>query len=361
MDNTPIHKIQSPPLIRVLQINLQRGQAPSRQLNTTVQEQNIDIALIQEPYVFKDRVCGLASSARVIAHHSNPKTAIAVFNKDLSIFNITTVSSQYTTAIDITLATETITIVSAYIPPPSRTPSDDDRDFIAELNETITKLNRKKIIIGTDSNSKSESWGHQYEDPRGRAVRDIISSHSLHLHNDGLTATFHNESGAESFIDLTISSNALARRINNWMVSEESSLSDHRYIFFDISLERSVTNIMSLTNRYNTSIADWDTFSDTLTTARYDIRQTIDTARNQQDINVATEQLTKLLINAADISIPLKRIGTNSKSWWSAELTTLRHQVNRLRRHYQRTQDTQLRDTRRNRYLEQYRHYKTQS
>jgi hypothetical protein len=121
--------------------------------------------------------------------------------------------------VDITLQAEKTTFVSAYIPPRARNGTDGDREFFEELETAITTLNRSNIIIGMDSNSKSEFWEHQFEDPRGATMKEIIVSHNLQLLNDGATPTFYVEGGGQSFIDLTLCSNALHRRINNWTVS----------------------------------------------------------------------------------------------------------------------------------------------
>jgi len=102
MYNKPNRDSNSPQnTLKILQINLQRAQAASRQADITGQEQKIDITLTQEPYVVCDRICGFSSSARIFTHKHNPKTAIIILNHDLSIFEINTINNQYITAIDI--------------------------------------------------------------------------------------------------------------------------------------------------------------------------------------------------------------------------------------------------------------------
>jgi hypothetical protein len=129
MNSTPPNASISPAsTLNVLQINLQRAQAPSRQADITAHNRDIDILLIQESYVVRDWVCGSSSSARIIDNHNNPKTTIAILNKNLSIFNVTTMSNQYITTVDIT-GGQKITFVSAYIQPPTRNGTNGDRDF----------------------------------------------------------------------------------------------------------------------------------------------------------------------------------------------------------------------------------------
>ena len=55
--------------------------------------------------------------------------------------------------------------------------------------------------------------------------------------NNGQEYTFR-KGDAGSIIDLTIASEILASKIENWRILEEITLSDHQYITFDVKIQK---------------------------------------------------------------------------------------------------------------------------
>jgi ribonuclease HI len=351
MNNTTNNSNFSPPQkLKVLQINLQRSHAASAQLAVTVVERKIDVILAQEPYVAHNKICGLPSTFRIVSFGVNPKAAIIIPNKDLSIFALSQVSDNHLAAIDINSQAEKLTFISAYHQPPPREGSDRQSQMIDQLERAIQSQDRNKIIIGIDANAKSQLWGHHFEDPRGENIREFIAVNGLHLLNDGIEPTFYRDGIGQSFIDLSLITPALLNRAKNWVVSTEFSASDHRYIFFDISTITPVENTMTLSKRYNTSRADWPAFIQLLTDQRDNFHHTVVSASSYGDLDSAAASLVKIITDAADKTIPFKLTGPKSKPWWTPELTQQRRSVNRLRRIFQRTRDPVLRESRRQTY-----------
>lgn len=75
---------------------------------------------------------------------------------------------------------------------------------------------------------------------RGEECDDVIQFNNLKLHNRGNTPTFVFPSSAErvgwsAILDLTLSKSQNLELVKNWRVSLEDSMSDHRFIRFEIS------------------------------------------------------------------------------------------------------------------------------
>ena len=103
--------------------------------------------------------------------------------------------------------------------------------FPATLLALLKKcqLERKKVIIGMDSNAHSVLWGSD-SNTRGEVIEDLMVSYGLALENRGFEPTFTGR-GTQTHIDLTLSLNC---SVHDWYVSDETTLSDHQLIRFNI-------------------------------------------------------------------------------------------------------------------------------
>lgn len=73
--------------------------------------------------------------------------------------------------------------------------------------------------------------------------------------NQGNTPTFKNVNG-ESIIDITLATPGISRFVRNWrVITEEESLSLHRYIRFDIQIDTQMKdNVVAKINGWRTTI-----------------------------------------------------------------------------------------------------------
>ena len=55
-------------LIKFLQINLQHSRAATNNLMKTIEEDDIDVICIQEPYVINNKVVGIPKKYKILAH-----------------------------------------------------------------------------------------------------------------------------------------------------------------------------------------------------------------------------------------------------------------------------------------------------
>lgn len=106
------------------------------------------------------------------------------------------------------------------------------KTYLDGLMRELDKWPGEKIILG-DLNAKSPQWGSQVLDRRGEHLCEWLAARNMVVHNTGLTPTWTRGDQA-SYIDITCSSQGVAGRISGWKVMEEESLSDHKFISFNI-------------------------------------------------------------------------------------------------------------------------------
>nr|CAH7729997.1 unnamed protein product [Callosobruchus chinensis] len=78
--------------------------------------------------------------------------------------------------------------------------------------------------------------------------------------NDGLLPTFSRRA-SQSFIDVTFSTQEVSKNITKWEVLDEESLSDHRYIYFEMNTKSKTKKIPSVRH---TPFVDIDKFGQSL-------------------------------------------------------------------------------------------------
>jgi hypothetical protein len=93
-----------------------------------------------------------------------------------------------------------------------------------------------------DANSKDKLWYSPKTDTRGRILADFLSSHGLLTMNEKDGPTYSGPTG-KSRIYVTAASIGVAHKILNWMVSEETTLSDHNLILFSLRTRKDITQL----------------------------------------------------------------------------------------------------------------------
>ncbi|PNF41846.1 hypothetical protein B7P43_G15804 [Cryptotermes secundus] len=92
---------------------------------------------------------------------------------------------------------------------------------------------KKQLIIGCDANAHHISWGSTSTNPRGESLMEFLVSSNLNILNHGNEPTFVVRNRKEA-IDLTPGADKIENLVINWHVFGKPSLSDHRYICFQI-------------------------------------------------------------------------------------------------------------------------------
>jgi hypothetical protein len=117
---------------------------------------------------------------------------------------------------------------------------------------------KKQLIIGYDANAHHTAWGSTGVDPRGESLMEYLVSLNLNILNHGNEPAFVVSNRTE-VTDLTLGTNKIANLVSNWHVSDETTLSDDRYICFQIGN----ISINQVTYR-NPRRTNWESYKDDL-------------------------------------------------------------------------------------------------
>ena len=92
---------------------------------------------------------------------------------------------------------------------------------------------------------------------------DFLSSHGLLSINEMDGPTYSGPTGY-SWIDITVSSSELARKIQDWRVREENTLSDHSLILFSLRTQNYASHLNRTTShptrRFANKVGNWELF-----------------------------------------------------------------------------------------------------
>jgi len=109
---------------------------------------------------------------------------------------------------------------------------------LSEIEGVVRSSLPGPVLVMSDFNAKSASWGCSFGDRRGEMLLDWAGSLGLTLLDEGTMATCVRPQG-ESIIDLTWASPAALRMVDGWRVAAElETLSDHRYIELKLAARR---------------------------------------------------------------------------------------------------------------------------
>jgi hypothetical protein len=216
--------------IKFLQINLQHSRAATNNLIKTIEEDDIDVICIQEPYVINNKVVGIPRKYRILAHgEGRHRAAIVITNKMIDSILIRQLSDEDAVVMEVVYNKVKIIIVSMYF--------DIIRQIEDDLNKIEAIMQHAKAtgtIIAMESNARSTTWHDRITNHRGRRLEEFLASAQLHILKEDSNLTTHLSSRGSSNIDLTVTSNSLLRAVEDWEVSNQESFSDHSIIKFAI-------------------------------------------------------------------------------------------------------------------------------
>ncbi|MCP3666940.1 MAG: hypothetical protein GY696_31350 [Gammaproteobacteria bacterium] len=184
-----------------------------------------------------------------------------------------------------------------------------------------------ELVVGCDSNSHHTVWGSRDNNNRGDALAEYLVSSDLSVINRGGEPTFV-AMQRQSMIDITLVSRGILDSVEGWQVSDEPSLSDHRYIHFSIKSEPQPPGVFR-----NPKSTDWDQY-------RGSLASMIDGGRGGHftvdDIEREVTAFNTAVISSYHTACPVRRVRRFRKvPWWDRELATLRRDSRRLFRRAQ--------------------------
>ena len=166
------------------------------------------------------------------------------------------------------------------------------------------KSSKIPILIGCDANAHHIFWGSSDTNERGIALMDLISGNNLFVLNRNNRPTFCN-AVREEVIDLTLCSGDLIPEVTNWEVWEEESLSDHRYIRFEIGCKETLPVF-----HRNIRNTNWDVYREKV---RISLESWYIPSNNSRGLDSASQSLSDIIVQAYEDSCPLQLVNFDPK------------------------------------------------
>ena len=305
------------------QINLQHCQAASYNLCNELRNLQTYIVMVQEPWICRGTIKGSPPSANRyvgVGRGGRPRACIYT-SKDLDTWLL----PQYSNADIVTVSVnnlqgiipKTVIFTSAYMAEENTAPPQLVEEITAYCN-----LNNLPLVLGCDANAHHVAWGSSDTNERGEALMDFLASTNLAWCNKGHKPTFITRNRRE-VLDITLVTPHIFSKVNDWIVSDKPSFSDHAMITFHFTKARSADHWYR-----NVRKANWKDYKKFLPVEIRELLPLVE-IRSIQELDTIAEGITKSIINAYNKSCLLKKAGNKHgpNPWWNDELTTLRNQT----------------------------------
>lgn len=308
-------------MISFIQCNLNHCGMAQDMVTKYMVDQNIDIALISDPHQ-----AGMRSSKWLVSDGTR-RAAIYIACSSTTIANVIR-DPEFISA-----RLNGVQVYSCYASP--NQPFCDFVNLLHRLEDSIRLTDPGvPVLLTGDFNARSAAWGDWVNDPRGDEMALLIESLDLVTINSGSTPTFPR--GAGSIVDVTASSESLARRIGDWRVMEDVlNYSDHRYIRFTLNSD-SARNLLTPTESppgwITSGGIDNDKFHTGLLIAEWTGRGT---CLGEHGVNEEAKALRERISAACDFALPRRRAPRAGKPpvhWWNAEIAFLHSECVRIKR-----------------------------
>jgi hypothetical protein len=204
--------------LHCLQVNLQHKRAATNNLVQMMSENQIDLAVVQEPYYIRNNLAGIPKSLRTyMSGNGRKRSALLVNNKEIDVVLTTQFSDEDCIVAEISYRNTKFYRISSYF--------DITEDIEINIRKTDKILNYSKgqgLLITADSNAISKTWYDTITNQRGKVLEDFLNISNLYLVNDRSEPTFETTRGSR-YVDLTIINNQLLRRLTDWTCGTQES------------------------------------------------------------------------------------------------------------------------------------------
>lgn len=314
---------------RILSINTAKRASAFCTILELAKLEKINIVCIQEPYqgfcVTNNRLKYIPDPDHWQFYFQSPKSkAIIAVSRNIDSSTIIHDVSKFKDVAIITIGD--LTIVNIYQSPSSSEILEDLPNLLAPYLRT-----RQLIVIG-DMNARHSDWDTD-GNKRGSVLAPMIPQLGLRLLTDPFVPTFDGHQG-RSTIDLTLI-NTLAEQLHvSCRVCEGQDVgSDHLPILVDmIPLQTSQPYKVLRTCRAWKKV-NWDDFRSSLQSnlVEGDLPEAI---RATAELDNFADQFTAIIRDTIAVNVPIVKITTRSKPWWTSELEAHRDAMRRARRQH---------------------------
>ena len=309
--------------------NLRRTRAANSLFAQSILDHDIDIALIQDAYVIRERVPSFPSLWSIISSLTYNAHIIIVKKCNFTLL----LRREYYSAITIFTDIGPVNICCAYVPPRG------DFDSFVQMFESDFNHYKGSWIVHGDFNAHSPFWHCRNEDVRGEVLLDLTSSLNLFLVNPWDSQPTVEAPCGVGYTDLTWSTHRLESYIKDWQVLETYTASDHRYIYW--YLQTGIFN--NFLPRLKTKFVKEQYLISSFTKA-------FSNANLSLPIFCDTTAYSNLLLNIINISMDTAiskcRLKTFSSKitfqWWNSNLLLQRKKLKALRRRLLKSDEINL-------------------
>ena len=304
--------------MKVLQINLHHSKAASAALLLRLASGEVDIVLVQEPWITGDRICGLRTRDFTLFFSrgkGKPRTCILVKNK-FNSFILPQFSGGDLTVVGLALGNRIFRLASFYFGHDDEGPLPPAyfQDLVRNTQPTTI------LIMGGDANAHHTQWGSTDINDRGESILNYLINTNLNICNRGNNPTFITKNRRE-VLDITLVSDTFSDQICAWRVSNEHSFSDHRYIEFCWQ----DTNPTVPSKIKNLRRTNWGYYT-RLITKQLALKH-LYTPENEAQLDNLVDYFTKQCSDALQKACPNRTYKKPRKPpWWTRELEALRRE-----------------------------------
>lgn len=276
---------------------------------------------------------------------NNRSTRAAVYIKGDKIKGtlIAQASSPDVAVIDVKSCDGDFILISAYLPPDE--PKSVNSEHKRALNELYYALSTiqsdKRIIICSDTNSRSSVWNDKLTNARGKELEEFYISNDLDLLNTNGKHTFENSTGGVSTIDLILCNSLFYEYKPIVEVLDDYTSSDHKMLRIEIEIDSQNNTLhKNSTRKYRTDKADWKLFDENLIKFNHIVEETNFNITNRLDADKAAEALNNYLEAICETAIPMLKHNGNRKPNENDEIKSLAYLEINLYRKYIRQKKT---------------------
>lgn len=304
-------------MVQILQINAHHSEGATSLVRRHMDLGLADVALIQEPYIGnKNRVIGFGAKYKTLWCSGTTKVRTCIVaQREINLTLLPDLCDGDTT-------------VAAWNRPPGEGPpillaavylpyeQDTATPGLARL---LARAATEEALIGCDANAHHTVWGSSNTNKRGESLLDLLSASRVVLLNRGNSPTFVIKNRSE-VIDISLATPDTAALSTGWMVSDQPSGSDHRWLCWEIRGGNPDARRVR-----NPRKARWVDFQAITSLGLRKLHTAVPAL--PRDIDRQVSVVTEVLVKSFHKVCPLKTVKAPTNSWWTGELTKLREDL----------------------------------
>ncbi|XP_078038646.1 uncharacterized protein LOC144470925 [Augochlora pura] len=210
------------------------------------------------------------------------------------------------------------------------------RDKIGALDDTTQEL-EGRWVVGGDLNAETVEWGMPIPDIRGRHIVEMAACLNLMVLHKGLSTIFRRFGYRETIVDVTMASEDVAPRIDDWKVIEDYTRSDHQYVAFRIARKQRRSQVPPSSRGWNMKTLHQERFQEAFQCGLDNIPRPTEGPRTRLSVEQLVHGTMSAIQEACEASMSRgKPRSLRPAYWWSSDIADLRRDCLRLRRNAQR-------------------------